>query len=57
MYLDTIPEITTLLKDKLEMPMSMKPMLLTMRRSIIDQHPAIAQFLCAAHDKGYLERI
>jgi hypothetical protein len=57
MLLADLPSAKTLLNTALTKPVDLKPMLLAIRKAILEKQPAVNEFLCAAVDAKLIPRV
>lgn len=57
MRLADLESVQGLFRRELRRPVSLRPMLRTIRRAIIQKQPAVAEFLCAALDEGLIPKV
>jgi hypothetical protein len=56
MFLADVPGVVKRLGSKLQTSELITPMLEHIRKTIVEKHPAIVEFLCRAHDEKFLEK-
>lgn len=57
LFLDEVPSIREVLGEKLAKPISMAPMLMTIRSALINRHPAVMEFFCVALEQKLVKDI